>query len=153
MSKYFNSYLISWYLLPDTPAVKGHAHCWVPWYPVGDGRLDYYPLSRSRELKVHHFVWHTLRTVAMVSSFTQQLLLYTPEITTRIMWNAVLFKQSVVFISIFLISRLCIILLNIRRRRTTLAKNMFVTKRGYVRTLIVLGSGTDIIGALSFGFW
>ena len=61
-----------------------------------------------------------------------------------------LFKQAVVFIGVFLISRLCIILLNIRRRRTARAKNMLVTKRDYVRTLIVLGSGTDRIGALSF---
>ena len=51
-------------------------------------------------------------------------------------------KECIAFIVIFIVSRLLIILLNIRRRRTALPINLLSTKRGCVRTMIVLGSGT-----------
>jgi len=49
--------------------------------------------------------------------------------------------QYIVFIIAFLISRLVIIVLNVRRRRTAVPGSLLFTKRNCVRTLVVLGSG------------
>ena len=52
-----------------------------------------------------------------------------------------LIKQSIIFMVVFLTSRLLIIVLNIRRRRTNVPGYLLCAKRGCVRTLVVLGSG------------
>jgi len=52
-----------------------------------------------------------------------------------------LIVQCIVFLVVFLLSRLFIIVLNIRRRRTYVPGNVLLTKRDCVRTLVVLGSG------------
>jgi len=58
-------------------------------------------------------------------------------------------KQCIVFIVVFLISRLCFLLFDIRRRRTAVTKNLLDMKRDCVRTLIVLGSGMSDFYVLS----
>jgi len=58
------------------------------------------------------------------------------------MFDFALMKQCIVFVVVILISRLLIILINIRKRRTDVPRSLLVTKRDSVRTLIVLGSGT-----------
>jgi len=56
-----------------------------------------------------------------------------------------LIEQCILFFVVFLMSRVFIILVDTRRRRTSMPENLLTTKRGCVRTLIVLGSGTDDI--------